>query len=367
VVKALVISPEKFLEPRGGGVNWCTREFLSSLQHASLHPQVCSYRTPREPWIRLFRRILPIPFYGMIPALFRKNMVELVKKQKPKYIFLNNSESASFAPYLRNQGFQGKIIYLSHGVEIMDVINNLRLAPSFLPSKHQGSLWLGNLLKWELQIRSALDGVICVSETDLVFEEWLGAKKCLFLPRQIRSSGNDFDWTPKSRRVGLVATLNHGPNFHGLAMLGNQLQNHDNVEVRVVGGPEQVGRSLATQYKAITYLGPISDEDLHSEAQSWGAFINPIFCYARGVSTKVATALGWGLPVLTTPIGSRGYRWDEQALPLSRTPQELLKRIHEVANGKNTLKWRNATKKVIKIAPQHSEIAMMIRGFCNHL
>jgi glycosyltransferase involved in cell wall biosynthesis len=364
-MKTFFISPKSFLEPHGGGVQWCTGEFLASIKGARFNPEVLSYKTPREPWIRLFRKILPIPFYGMISWSFKKRISDLIKNKKPKYIFLNNSESASLAPYLRNKGFQGKIIYLSHGVEITDVLNNLRLAPSCIPSKHQGSVWLGNLLKWELRIRDALDGVICVAETDLVFEDWLGAKKQLFLPRQILI--NEFKWNPKRHRVGVVATLNHGPNLHGLQVFGNQLKNYSKIEVRLVGGPEKDGRQLASQYKGITYLGPISNHELKKEAQSWCAFINPIFCYARGVSTKVATALGWGLPVFTTPMGARGYRWDEEALPFSRSPEELIKRIHEVSNGRNILKWANSVKKVIKLAPQQSEITMMIRGFCDNL
>lgn len=364
-MKSLFISPQAFLKPSGGGVQWCTREFLQSLKNADLKPEILAYETPKKPWIRLLRKTIPIPFYGMVPSQFKKKTLRLATKQKPKYIFLNNNEAASIAPYLRENGYDGKIIFLSHGVEITDVVNNLRLAPLCLPAMYQRPIWLGNLLKSEIRIRSALDGVFCVSETDLLFEQWLGSKKSIFLPRQIEK--DKIKRAIISNRVGLVATLNHGPNLHGLEMLGKELAKQNKIELRLVGSPVSDGKRLANKYRKITFLGPLSDQEAKEEAASWSAFINPIFCYARGVSTKVATALGWGLPVLTTPMGSRGYRWDEKGLPLCPTPQDLMIKIVQISNKKNNKVAVNATKKIVGMAPKPAEITGLIRKFLQEI
>jgi hypothetical protein len=44
--------------------------------------------------------------------------------------------------------------------------------------------------------------------------------------------------------------------------------------------------------------------------------LNPVFWLSRGASMKLATALGWGLPVLTTQAGARGYEWGGAAVPV---------------------------------------------------
>ena len=43
------------------------------------------------------------------------------------------------------------------------------------------------------------------------------------------------------------------------------------------------------------------------EAASWNYYMNLAFYYSKGVSTKLAKGIDWGLPVISTTAGNRGY------------------------------------------------------------
>ena len=92
---------------------------------------------------------------------------------------------------------------------------------------------------------------------------------------------------------------------------------------RLVGGPAAHGHALAARFAQVDYLGPLDEAALMAEAATWSCFVHPLFCYARGCSTKLAVALGWRLPVATTPAGMRGYEWREGNVPCAENPHEL--------------------------------------------
>jgi hypothetical protein len=95
------------------------------------------------------------------------------------------------------------------------------------------------------------------------------------------------------------------------------------IRVRIVGGPDHIGHLLTSSFPIVDYLGPLSDEDLHREAGTWNCFVHPIFCYPRGCSTKLATAIGWQIPIVTTSSGQRGYSWGRGELVVADTPREF--------------------------------------------
>lgn len=362
-MKSLFISPSSFLKVSGGGVQWCTREYLETIRTAGLDPQIISYDVPRDYLTRLNRKLFSFPYRGLHPTGLVSHIIVEARSLGANLIFLNNNDAASLAPALRRNAPDLKLIYLSHGVEITDVVNNLRISPDVLQSSQRKSRWIGDLLKIELEIREALDGVICISQEDMAFEQWLGAKKTLFLPRQIKA--DLLNISPVRGRVGTVSTLDHGPNIHGLRLLAEALSHVSAIELRLVGGPENIGRSMRDQYKAITYLGRLSDEELKNEASTWCAFVNPIFCYARGASTKVATALGWGLPVLTTKLGARGYRWNDQVMPYCSSPAEMAAQCQRFAVSVDGSTWSNESNSIRALSPDLEEAAVSLEVFLN--
>jgi len=361
MTESVFVTPKGYLESHGGGVQWCTNEYLCLIKAAGWMPEIVATVPPRDILSRITRRFFPQPYKGLHCRDVLSEILQKVDRRTNGWIFLNNTESAALAPQLRLYRPDVRLCFLSHGVEVTDVVNNLRLAPHATPSAHRKSRWLGDLLKKEIYMRNALDAVVCISEQDVAFEHWLGSQSVLFLPRQITFA--PLELSPIKMRVGTVGTLNHGPNLHGLRLFAEALQDLDGIELRVVGGPESIGMALQSEFKSIRYLGGLSDEKLRVEAATWCAFINPIFCYARGASTKVATALGWGLPVITTPHGARGYRWDQQALPLAKSVSEMLNITKQIASSDDAQKWSIRAKMIANLAPSPSESGALLLNF----
>jgi hypothetical protein len=211
-----------------------------------------------------------------------------------------------------------------------------------------------------LEQRSVLYGTICISQEDVLFEQWLGSKRVIFLPRTI--AADYIDRNPLGKRIGCVSTLNHGPNLHGLRLLLEELDKSCTVQLRLVGGPSSIGNQLASQYRCLEYLGPLDNDQLRQEAASWWAFVNPIFCVARGASTKVATALGWGLPVLTTTHGKRGYVWPD-SIQTYETPQLLAEACQALCNGGGYGKFDAYASQLLQLAPTLSNLKASLEQF----
>jgi hypothetical protein len=355
---ALFVTNHEFLTTDGGGVQWCTREYRDTLIAAGFDLHNITFSIDRSPWARLLRRLRPRPFANRLPRRLAVAIAQAASSLGAQWCFLNNTDACSVAPALRLAAPHLRLVFLSHGVELTDIVNNLRLTPETIPFTHRQAGWLGHLLLKEIELRAVLDGVVTISEPDATMESWLGAKSILTIPRSVPR--NDLHHVACLGRVGCVSTLDHGPNLHGLRLLAESLARKKGVNLRLVGGPEHIGRELAELYPTITYCGKLDDAALRAEAQTWKAFVNPIFCRARGASTKVATALGWGLPVLTTTHGARGYRWNAELLPLTETPSQLADLVSAVATAPQPNEWASAAHAIRDLAPDLTDAASLL-------
>jgi len=106
------------------------------------------------------------------------------------------------------------------------------------------------------------------------------------------------------------------------------------------------------------------NEELARECESWSFFLNPVFYYSRGVSTKLAKALGMGLPVITTEIGNRGYQWEEGDLPAVNTPQEMANKILELAFDIDEIQhYRKQVIQIVNSTPTYQELSNRLEDF----
>ena len=170
---------------------------------------------------------------------------------------------------------------------------------------------------------------------------------------------------PVDGRVGTVCTLDHPPNLNGLVSLFDELQRRAVAQFRfrLVGQPSSFGATLAARYPFVEYLGPLSDNALRAEAATWCCFTHPMFVYAKGCSTKLGTALGWGLPIATTVFGARGYTWDEQLLPLSTSAPELAQAVFERSKIDHFERHQKATLDIVRLMPTVNTVGNHIRDF----
>jgi hypothetical protein len=138
--------------------------------------------------------------------------------------------------------------------------------------------------------------------------------------------------------------------------------------VRIVGGPEGAGAAIARQFgELIKYLGPLPNESMAEEASTWSCFVHPIFCWPRGCSTKLAVALGWEIPVITTVPGMRGYQWREGTLPVAETPRSLTDLAIQLQDPKTAQSARAAVQRIGRSAPSKEEIAFQVKAALERL
>jgi hypothetical protein len=221
---------------------------------------------------------------------------------------------------------------------------------------------LGRTILAENDLRAHIDVVCALSPFDAQMERWIGARRVGWLPRIIKPA--PIDWCPQGQRLGFVGTLDHGPNLEGLVDVLKRLtsRNTQRLRIRVIGGPSATGQWLAERYPIVDYLGPADDATLAEEASTWNAFIHPVFCYARGCSTKLATAIAWQIPIVTTTVGHRGYQWREGELVVANDPSRYVDECLRLLDNDAAALARAGVIRVACSSPSLKENACRLRG-----
>jgi glycosyltransferase involved in cell wall biosynthesis len=350
-----------------GGVQVCTREYVDLLEAAGLDVAMFTVSTTRR-WLPRLKIKLGVEAYDRydFDALFGA-LVALIDQTGARLIALNQLMLIGFAPLLRRRyGDSVEILVLSHGNESGDFLHELtrRSATPGHPVRFRDVYRLGSLIRSESQhFIHDVDHVLALSETELEINKWLGAKSGLFIPRTFRSV--DIGWAPVLNRVGFVGSLNHKPNYDGLVALVEELHKRGpgELKVRVVGGPPEVGHALARQYPVIEFVGHVPDAELEREAATWAMFVNPVLWYSRGASTKLATAINWGLPLISTPAGNRGYTWTDGDLLTVNTAAEMAERVLATAGDVEEIrKLARETSRVASSGPSLAGLGAALRS-----
>jgi hypothetical protein len=364
VPPAVFVAHAQALSSAPGGLQLCTREYLLTLRTAGFALTTVAVEHDRRLLPRLGRRLWPRPY----PPEWRPGLLEEVvasaREIRARFIFLNLVNLAPFAALLRPRvGPRCKIVLLSHGLESVDSLHAIRAR--FGSEKSAGPArmerMLGRQLVEESVQRRYIDHVICLNPIEAEIERWLGTRSVSWLPRTIPDRV-PLNWSPVLGRLGFVGTLDHPPNRDGLIQFLEVLETlaPPEIEVRVVGGPSAAGAELAKRFRLVRYLGALSDEELDQEASTWTCLVHPLFCYARGCSTKLAVALSWQIPVLTTPQGCRGYTWREGSLPSADTPEAFARLALRLADPEPAAQKEVAA--IVRSAPTLNDVAALVRG-----
>lgn len=307
-----------------GGVQICTDEYLKVLDKAGFETEIIEFDWDHRLLNRIQRRLRRRPYRHMLPPDLAPKVLSAITNSGADIAFLNSGYLAPLAKTI-HEAFDGKTktVLLSNGFGCADILHEIRYrsrASDKISARASDLKWLAGHLVEEAEQRRYIDHVFCLSEFDLDLERWVGARSVSWLPRTVVA--RPIRWNPTANRIGFVGTLDHTPNAEGLVLFLKALEQKANgiPAVRVVGGPEKVGAELARRFRRVEYLGHISDRELEAEVSTWSCAVHPLFCYSAGCSTKLATMLGWGLPVVTTPAGCRGYLWREGNIPLAEDP-----------------------------------------------
>ncbi|MEJ8842224.1 glycosyltransferase [Lacibacter sp. H375] len=366
---ALFLSNEIYFDEtkKEGGVRLCTQEYRSLIQELF---EVVDFpvRYHLNLWYRIKVKLAANAYNDYLPETYRTALKEVISKHKIKYVFINLSNAAVFAPVIKQLfGKEVKVIICSHGNESGDFLHEVTRHRHGVPFHQEllSSVTLGKMLKKEAILRQEyIDAVLTVSPVEEEIENWIGAKKVMMVPRTIKKEFLDLH--PVPARFGFMGDLSHRPNFFGIDEVCKAIAglSHDTIDIRLVGAPQSAGEQLAANYPFVTYLGYLDREELLHEVAGWSYFLNPVFYYSRGVSTKLAKAWSWGLPVITTTIGCRGYQWLNGNPVFANTAIEMAKAM---INYSTTTAQINESAKQTQLIVESAPSIKKISGDLGHL
>jgi glycosyltransferase involved in cell wall biosynthesis len=365
-LRAVFVAHATALGSASGGVQLCTREYLRTIRAAGFSLSIAAVEYDRRLRIRIGRRLRPRPYAPRWRPELVDEIVASAREARAHFIFLNLVDLAPLAPLLRRRVAAAcKIVLLSHGLESVEFLHAVQAqVRSNAGIRSAGrERTLGRYLFEEFDQRTHIDHVFCLTPVETEIERWLGAKSVSWMPRTIPERP-PLDWSPAPGRLGFVGTMDHPPNRDGLVRFLEALEPlaPPTLEVRVVGGPPAAGAELAQRFRLVRYLGALSDEELDKEASTWVCFVHPLFYYARGCSMKLAVALSWQIPVVTTPAGCRGYRWREGSLPMADTPEALARLALRLADPGTAAVARKEVAAIARSAPTIDDVAALVRG-----
>ena len=304
---AFVTNPTELYASPPGGVQLCSLEYLKAFRSIGtvaifdVHPTL-------HLWDRIRRKILGAPYLTHNP-LRELKVLDSIKAYMPDIICINHCLLLRYARPLYFQNPASKIIILSHGNQSGDdLFECAHPSGRYFNTPRVASRILGRSLIIESNTRHYhIDGVVVMSEEEQVFERWMGSPASFVFHRVVQPIATKRK--PIKNRVGFVGTLNHTPNSEALQRLLPFLaSNGFDGELRIVGGPIEQGREIASQYSFVSYLGALDDQALDAEVNSWSVALNPVFWLSRGASMKLKYLLERGIPVITTKSGARGYK-----------------------------------------------------------
>ena len=355
---ALVVTHAAAVSARPGGLQICTREYLATLRAAGLDVETEVIEHDSRLITRARQRLFPAPYPDQWRPSAIDRIVGTAGRIHARFVCVNLVNLAPLAALLRPRLARGtQIVLLSHGLESVDFLHTIPLASRSRILERR----LGRRLVEERAHRAAIDHVFCLAPFEAEIERWLGARGVTALPRTIPQRA-PLQWTPEPTRLGFVGTLDHPPTGDGLEQFLTAFENvaPADLRVRIVGGPDAAGRALAGRFRSAEYLGPLSDADLEREAASWSLFVHPLFSMARGCSTKLAVALAWQLPIVTTPAGARGYTWRDGVLPMANTPATFAQVAADLAAPTAARRVREQVGAVVRSSPTIADVGRMI-------
>lgn len=318
---ALFISQNIFLEENAfnGGVSLCTKDYIRILSS-----KFNLINFPVIPLLSLSQRILNK--FGLIGYLKfvitereKYKIKELIIQNEIEYIFFNHSYISDLARVVKIHFPNMKIILCSHGNESGDFLHdstryhaNMSIIPRFFRKRK-----LGLLLTEEVGFRRDIfDVVITVSEIEESIEKWLGTKNVIFIPRVF--SEKFIEWLPIKNRVGFISDLSHEPNFISVLKFCHSVNESElkfKLKLRLVGKEHHRYNYLINKYPFVEYLGYLSEDEIIIEFSTWCYFLNLLDYSSKGVSTKLAYGMNFGIPVISTRIGCRGYYFKDNRGP----------------------------------------------------
>lgn len=364
-MEVVFISSANSVAAGGGGQQICSREYRAALAAAGFRLNDVLFTPDRRLLTRIRIRLHRRHYHNHLPDDLVRRVVERVQATGARMVFANLNDLIPAGTSLRAAlPPPVKLVLLSHGLASVDELHTQRIAGSGVRRAHTRADWttVARLLAVETQNLSAFDHVFGLAGFEIGICRWLGARSVSALPRTV--TPEFLPWKPSGNRMGCIGTMDHPPNEEGLWLLLRTLAASPvgNLRVRLISRSHQVCAAAAARYPFVDYLGPMEDPAaVHAEAGTWSAFLHPLFCHAMGCSTKVAVGLAWGLPVVTSDAGLRGYDWATRVLTTDNTPESMAARVLALTELPVAVAARKQVEAAVRQAPTLAEVAAQAR------
>lgn len=219
------------------------------------------------------------------------------------------------------------------------------------------------ILKWKKLYESKkIEGMVtallnsipcsyCSNKTDIT------SPNTLYLPNTsiIKSSYQDH-YIPLSPRILFVGGLGFMPNNHGITHFVEKIYPHIKstiplAELRIVGNGQPDFLAYLNEKEGINAVGRV--DDLTNEYREAAVVIIPIYLGA-GTSVKFIEALQMNRPVVSTPVGARGFDdtfQDGVHYLLARNDEEFAEKIIDVLS--DISKYKQMARNGFELANRH--------------
>lgn len=326
----LFISHRKFLDQTlpEGGVRLCTNDYIELLQ-TQFDVQFLGVDYNRSILFRLKFRIGLDAYEEYVPESYETQLNNAIVTNGIRKVFINLSNAMTFGKFIKDNfsSYNVKVILCSHGNESGDFLHQAARFSERLTGYRRmfSSYRLGKMLKLESSHRQQyIDLVLTVSEVEEQIEKWLGAKHVFMVPRVFKAKF--IDWKPVQGRIGFVGDISHPPNFYGVWKLCEAIQKKGvpaHFDFRIIGVEDDHSRKLKQQFPFVSIMGYMDNAVFEKEAASWNYYMNLAFYYSKGVSTKLAKGIDWGIPIISTTAGNRGYIFKGGTVLTGDAPEDI--------------------------------------------
>jgi glycosyltransferase involved in cell wall biosynthesis len=209
----------------------------------------------------------------------------------------------------------------------------------------------------ETQMKKLISGEDVVKETMRVEELALQANHVTYcseddglaVPNKTWiPNGTDLPATPnkvgKENRTLLFTGSAHPPNIGAAIMLAGLAAGLPDYQIVIAG---ECSRYVQTDLPNVSLLGHVNKPTLDYLFRTSHAFVNPMAA-GSGTSLKVIKALSYGLPVVSSPIGARGFT---EACIVAKTGQEVIEKLDLL---RSAYYWENVSKASLELAKAFS-------------
>jgi glycosyltransferase involved in cell wall biosynthesis len=202
--------------------------------------------------------------------------------------------------------FSGKVIYDAHNNEV-ELIKSQARDVHNVSNNRWTKLFLSDLISeiQEIEERAIRrsDSIICVSDYDLnLFKLEYPDSNFILIPSGFSSTAAKAHKVRKPNQMFFFGSA-HPPNVAAARHLILIAQKFPKLKFVIAG---DVCSYLKSDGKNVELKGRISEENLDKLLGTSTLFLNPITSGA-GISLKLIRAMSSGIPILSTPLGARGF------------------------------------------------------------